>query len=142
MNVSDLSGPQVARLAAILDTFGIRASPIGKIPVDADLAEYLARFDRVLAAADRARPACASRGTRRTSSSAGCARTPTATPCCGRTWRTSLKALRADGFDGFFSMEPHLAAAGDLGGFSGPALFATATSAVTALLRAAGGTFR
>jgi sugar phosphate isomerase/epimerase len=48
------------------------------------------------------------------------------------------RALEADGFDGFFSMEPHLAQAGASGGFSGPELFAKATGAFTALLDAAG----
>ena len=48
------------------------------------------------------------------------------------------RALEADGFDGFFSMEPHLAQAGASGGFSGPELFAKATGAFTALLEAAG----
>lgn len=38
----------------------------------------------------------------------------------------TLRALEADGFDGFFSMEPHLAAAGTIGGFSsGPFTQAT-----------------
>jgi sugar phosphate isomerase/epimerase len=46
----------------------------------------------------------------------------------------TIAALRADGFDGFFSMEPHLAAAGTFGGFSGEDLFATATRAFTAIL--------
>lgn len=48
--------------------------------------------------------------------------------------RETIAALAADGFDGFFSMEPHLAATGKLGGFSGPELFATATRAFTGLL--------
>jgi sugar phosphate isomerase/epimerase len=45
--------------------------------------------------------------------------------------RQTLRALRADGFDGFFSLEPHLAAAGPFGGFSGPALFEVAHAAFT-----------
>lgn len=48
--------------------------------------------------------------------------------------RETIRALRADGFDGYFSLEPHLSAAGALGGFSGPELFATAHAAFTGLL--------
>jgi sugar phosphate isomerase/epimerase len=48
--------------------------------------------------------------------------------------RETLRALRADGFTGFFSLEPHLAAAGPLGGFSGPELFGVAHAAFTQLL--------
>ena len=47
----------------------------------------------------------------------------------------TLTALRADGFDGCFSLEPHLAEARAGGGFSGPELFAKAHSAFTGLLR-------
>ena len=47
-------------------------------------------------------------------------------------------SLRHDGFDGFFSMEPHLAEATATGGFSGPDRFAEATDAFTALLRERG----
>lgn len=50
----------------------------------------------------------------------------------------TITALKADGFDGFFSMEPHLAHAGRSGGFSGADLFKTATDAFTGLLRAQG----
>lgn len=46
----------------------------------------------------------------------------------------TLRALRDDGFVGFCSMEPHLASAGALGGFSGPAAFGVATRAFTLLL--------
>jgi hypothetical protein len=46
--------------------------------------------------------------------------------------------LRDDGFDGFFSLEPHLALAGRAGGFSGAELFRTAHVALTGLLDAAG----
>lgn len=52
--------------------------------------------------------------------------------------RQTVDALAADGFDGFFSMEPHLAAAGKLGGFSGADRFATATRAFTGMLDSAG----
>jgi sugar phosphate isomerase/epimerase len=48
----------------------------------------------------------------------------------------TLRALRDSGFDGFFSMEPHLAHAGSAGGFSGPELFHKATNAFTGLLKA------
>jgi 3-dehydroshikimate dehydratase len=44
-------------------------------------------------------------------------------------WPEFLERLRADGYDGFFSLEPHLAAAGHLGGFSGPELFHYAAQA-------------
>lgn len=54
----------------------------------------------------------------------------------------TVAALAADGFDGFFSMEPHLAAAGPFGGFSGARLFAEATRAFTALLDAEGIEYR
>jgi len=54
----------------------------------------------------------------------------------------TLRALAADGFDGFFSMEPHLDSAHHLGGFSGPENFARATRAFTALLDAEGIRYR
>ena len=46
----------------------------------------------------------------------------------------TLRALHHDGFDGFFSLEPHLAAGHAAGGFSGPELFRTAWQAFTGLL--------
>jgi sugar phosphate isomerase/epimerase len=49
--------------------------------------------------------------------------------------RETIAALRASGFDGFFSLEPHLAAAGTVSGVSGPDLFRTAAGAFKALLR-------
>jgi len=52
--------------------------------------------------------------------------------------RETLRALRDDGFDGFFSLEPHLAIMGSLGRFSGAELFATAHRAFTELLDAEG----
>lgn len=52
--------------------------------------------------------------------------------------RETLAALRADGFDGFFSLEPHLAIAGGFGGFSGPAAFRRAADAFKELLREQG----
>lgn len=50
-------------------------------------------------------------------------------------WRETIAALRASGFDGFFSLEPHLLKAEAFAGFSGPALWHTAAAAFTALLR-------
>jgi sugar phosphate isomerase/epimerase len=50
----------------------------------------------------------------------------------------TLSALRASGFDGFFSLEPHLASAGTYSGFSGPELFRKAAGAFKALLRRQG----
>ena len=38
-------------------------------------------------------------------------------------WPEMLQQLRRDGYDGFFSLEPHLASGGKLSGFSGPELF-------------------
>jgi len=49
--------------------------------------------------------------------------------------RETIAALRASGFDGFFSLEPHLASAGTFSGFSGPDLFRTAVGAFKGLLR-------
>jgi sugar phosphate isomerase/epimerase len=49
--------------------------------------------------------------------------------------RETVRALAADGFDGFFSMEPHLGSAHHLGGFSGPDNFIRATKAFTGILR-------
>ena len=89
-------------------------------------------------------------GIRPTSSRSASGRSPRGTPCCGPTWSTSrsrtpcsadgsvvvagagdgevvetIRALRDDGFDGFFSLEPHLEHGHALGGFSGPELFPT-----------------
>ncbi|MFD0503222.1 hypothetical protein ACFQ0G_10470 [Streptomyces chiangmaiensis] len=50
----------------------------------------------------------------------------------------TLRALREDGFDGFFSLEPHLQHAGAAGGFSGAEMFAKAHQAFTGLLAAEG----
>ncbi|ONI78538.1 xylose isomerase [Kribbella sp. ALI-6-A] len=46
----------------------------------------------------------------------------------------TLRALHADGFDGIFSLEPHLQQAGALGGFSGADQFARAHTAFVGLL--------
>jgi len=47
----------------------------------------------------------------------------------------TIRALREDGFDGFFSLEPHLGDVHALGGFSGPELFTRAHTAFTGLLK-------
>lgn len=54
----------------------------------------------------------------------------------------TVAALHRDGFDGFFSMEPHLGVAGPAGGFSGSELFTRATEAFTAILREQGIPYR
>lgn len=48
--------------------------------------------------------------------------------------RETIRALAESGFDGFFSLEPHLSEAHHLGGFSGPELFTEAHTAFTQLL--------
>jgi sugar phosphate isomerase/epimerase len=48
--------------------------------------------------------------------------------------RETLAALRDSGFEGFVSLEPHLALSGRYGGFSGPEGFAIAVQALKALL--------
>ncbi|MEY9951509.1 sugar phosphate isomerase/epimerase family protein [Leifsonia sp. EB34] len=50
----------------------------------------------------------------------------------------TIAALREDGFEGFFSLEPHLANAHHLGGFSGPFAFGVAGRAFGRVLDAAG----
>jgi len=50
----------------------------------------------------------------------------------------TIRALRDDGFDGFFSLEPHLAQTGSLGGSSGADLFTQAWRAFTDLLTSEG----
>ncbi len=52
--------------------------------------------------------------------------------------RETIRALQQDGFDGFFSLEPHLSQTHALGGFSGPDLFTEAWQAFTELLKAEG----
>ncbi|MFB7889405.1 sugar phosphate isomerase/epimerase family protein [Cellulosimicrobium cellulans] len=54
----------------------------------------------------------------------------------------TVRALRDDGFDGFFSLEPHLSEAHSLGGFSGPELFTEAWEAFTTILDAEAVPFR
>ncbi|HKX14086.1 MAG TPA: TIM barrel protein [Propionibacteriaceae bacterium] len=46
----------------------------------------------------------------------------------------TVRALRADGFDGFFSLEPHLGEYTAYGALSGPELFTTAWKAFTDIL--------
>jgi sugar phosphate isomerase/epimerase len=48
--------------------------------------------------------------------------------------RETLTALRDSGFTGYMSLEPHLATAGQFGGFSGPEGFRRAAQALKALL--------
>jgi sugar phosphate isomerase/epimerase len=50
----------------------------------------------------------------------------------------TVRALRDDGFDGFFSLEPHLGAVDEFGAFSGPELFESAWKAFTDILDAEG----
>jgi len=53
-------------------------------------------------------------------------------------WPELLQRLRADGYDGFLSLEPHLAFAGQYQGFSGPDLFRRASQALQQMLQAMG----
>jgi 3-dehydroshikimate dehydratase len=53
-------------------------------------------------------------------------------------WPELLERLRQDGYDGFFALEPHLAAAGQYQGFSGPDLFRSAAQALQKLLQQIG----
>jgi sugar phosphate isomerase/epimerase len=50
----------------------------------------------------------------------------------------TIRALHHDGFDGFFSLEPHLNIGTTLGGFSGPDLFRRACEDFTELLKTEG----
>ncbi|HZS76749.1 MAG TPA: TIM barrel protein [Ktedonobacteraceae bacterium] len=49
-------------------------------------------------------------------------------------WREFLRQLQADGYEGFLALEPHLAAEGQFGGFSGADLFHQAVHALKGLL--------
>ncbi len=51
-------------------------------------------------------------------------------------WPELLQRLRTDGYDGFLSLEPHLALAGQYQGFSGPDLFRRASQALQHMLQA------
>ena len=53
-------------------------------------------------------------------------------------WPALLERLRHDGYDGFFSLEPHLAGAGRFAGFSGPDLFRHASRTFQRLLHEMG----
>lgn len=53
----------------------------------------------------------------------------------------TIAALRADGYAGFASLEPHLASAHELGGFSGPVAFGAAARAFAGLAARNGVTF-
>jgi len=53
-------------------------------------------------------------------------------------WPELLRELQQDGYTGYLSLEPHLARAGRLGGFTGPDLFDTAAVALRDLLRVQG----
>ena len=50
-------------------------------------------------------------------------------------WPELLRRLRDDGYDGVLSLEPHLAAAGQFQGFSGPELFRRAAVALKGLMQ-------
>jgi len=50
-------------------------------------------------------------------------------------WIEILQQLHADSYDGFFSLEPHLALAGQFQGFSGPELFQKASQSFQQLLQ-------
>ncbi len=54
----------------------------------------------------------------------------------------TIQALAADGYTGFASLEPHLASAHELGGFSGPAAFGAAARAFRTIAENAGVTLR
>jgi sugar phosphate isomerase/epimerase len=56
--------------------------------------------------------------------------------------RETVRALADDGYTGFVSMEPHLASAHHLGGFSGPDAFVRATKAFLAILDSEGISYR
>jgi hypothetical protein len=50
----------------------------------------------------------------------------------------TVRALRADGFDGFFSLEPHLGEYTAYGALSGPELFTKAWQGFTDILSSEG----
>ena len=50
-------------------------------------------------------------------------------------WLEMLQQLHAESYDGFFSLEPHLALAGQFQGFSGPELFHKASQSLQQLLQ-------
>lgn len=50
-------------------------------------------------------------------------------------WPEIIQRLHVDGYDGFFSLEPHLALSGQFQGFSGPELFRKASQSFQQLLQ-------
>lgn len=56
--------------------------------------------------------------------------------------RETIRALHDDGFDGYFSLEPHLGEGHRFGGFSGPELFTAAWRAFSTMLHTEGITCR
>jgi 3-dehydroshikimate dehydratase len=50
-------------------------------------------------------------------------------------WPEIIQQLHADSYDGFFSLEPHLALSGQFQGFSGPELFRKASQSFQQLLK-------
>jgi len=50
-------------------------------------------------------------------------------------WPEIVQRLHADGYDGFFSLEPHLALSGQFQGFSGPELFRKASQSFQRILQ-------
>ncbi len=52
--------------------------------------------------------------------------------------RELIAALHADGYDGFFSLEPHLGDFDAFGGLCGPDLWTTAYDAITGIFREQG----
>ena len=50
----------------------------------------------------------------------------------------TVRTLRDDGFDGFFSLEPHLAEYSEFGALSGPELFHPCLAAFTDILKREG----
>ena len=235
VNVLDLTESQVTEARRQLDEAGVRVaaigSPIGKVPIDSDLDQHLARFDQAVhlarvfetsfirifsfypptgSAPDadpaawrgdvlrqltemtaRARAAditlvhenekgiygdtiarCVDLLTAVDDSSCGAALDPANFIQCGEepfpaayealaswiryvhvkdarkdgtvavageglsNWPALLARLRADGYNGVLSLEPHLAEAGQFSGFSGPERFRRASQALQGLLRA------
>ncbi len=53
-------------------------------------------------------------------------------------WKPIIGALKGMGYNGTIALEPHLSAAGQFSGFSGPELFRKAHQALTELMREAG----
>ena len=53
-----------------------------------------------------------------------------------------MAALAADGYDGFFSIEPHLGDFDAFGGLCGPDLWTTAYDAITGIFREQGISWR